>query len=168
MRTDDLTSGLFGGPRVYTIDELADRAGVSVDGLGVTYQVPLALALGQSMARMADWRASLLRDIAASSTVPGSEEMRNEVAEVALALLPNWERLQRHVWRRHMLLALEHVMSDEETPPNEDPLVVGFADIVGFSSISSGLTPERMTKFVEEFTESCSFIVVGGGGWQAG
>lgn len=103
----------------------------------------VARAMGQSMARMAEWQADIVHDFVENSNGRITEE-----AAVQILLAPI-ERLQNIVWRRHLLDA-DARRSGNKTGET-DTLAVGFADVVGFTSLSRGLSREQLSSFLESF-----------------
>jgi adenylate cyclase len=151
--------------------------------LAIPLELPSARALGQSMNRMTDWQADLLDRIARSELIPAEEasrpvlddvdgrgepalpaaELRRQIERTVESLMPVWERLQQHVWRRHLLAATERALTHGRTGPTR-PVVVGFADIADFTSTSRGLTDERLADYIETFESTASLTVTDHGG----
>jgi adenylate cyclase len=134
----------------------------------VNLQLPVARAVGQSMARMTEWQADLLRELstAGRASTPGHHEYRGDRAVEATfaVLLPTWERLQQHVWHRHLLAAIERLVSQPGHTSSEAPTVIGFADIADYTSTSRGLTPAKLEDYIENFTADASLIITDRGG----
>jgi adenylate cyclase len=149
------------------VDALRIAAGLSDSGLSL--ELPLARALGQSMARMSEWQADQLREL--SLTGPGHSQRNPSSTERSIegnfaVLLPTWERLQQHVWRRHLLASIDRL--GPHSGPTHDgatsSMVVGFADIAEFTSTSRGLTETRLAEYIENFEAASSLIVTDRGG----
>ncbi|GAA5168222.1 adenylate/guanylate cyclase domain-containing protein [Pseudonocardia eucalypti] len=144
-----------------TVTELHD-AGLA------DHQTELALvrSMGQAMARLTEWQVGLMREmVIARAPDPTDGDAINEAGLAAAAeLLPRVERLQQYVWRRHLLTASERVLSIGADRAEEVPLAVGFADIVGFTSLSRGLAEPDLAEFLEAFESSASAVVTDRGG----
>jgi adenylate cyclase len=79
---------------------------------------------------------------------------------MASALLPVIERLQSYVWRRHLAAAANRVLL---APPGEESaatMTVGFADIVGYTSVARHSGIEGLADLLETFEEDTSEAVV--------
>lgn len=117
-------------------------------------------SLGRTFARLADWQvrvllATLQNDVGGDGDPP---------LDVLSEVVPMVEQVQGYVWRRHLLatasrIALRDVQSDESRP-----LVVGFVDIVGYTSRSRQMSPRALGAMVEGFERTVSDLVVGHGG----
>ncbi|GAB16977.1 putative adenylate cyclase [Gordonia effusa NBRC 100432] len=112
-------------------------------------QIAAARSIGQAMSRLADWQADQLLDFDRDPNVPWSiEDMSKAISQI-----------QRLVWRRHLLLALQRNVA--YSPDVLDwEVVVGFADLVGFTSLSRriGVTEleELLTAFEARVSEEVS------------
>jgi adenylate cyclase len=127
--------------------------------------VRFARAMGQTMARLADWQTSILstllfKDGDGSAASP----LMNHVKE----LLPDVERLLLHIWRRQLAASTARtlaVMSNgDDVVPNYYPLIVGFADLVSFTTLSRELDEVELAEVVEGFEATAADIVASGGG----
>lgn len=153
------------------IKGLADGGFSSVDN-----SVQVTRVLGQSMARLADALVSSADAAARSSASPawakeeGDDDLllAQAVALFSELVLPNMEQLILYAWRRHIQaaarrhVALRRAGTDEET--RLPRLVVGFADMVGFTALSSQLSAEALVQVVDRFEDLAHTTVVDGGG----
>ncbi|WP_370247728.1 adenylate/guanylate cyclase domain-containing protein [Nocardioides sp.] len=121
--------------------------------------VALTRALGQTMARLADWEASaLVHRVEELEQASGGTRM--ETAQDLLdGLGANFEQLLIYAWRRHLAAAVTRIMAVGEADPNTVPLTVGFADIVSFTALSNELSRERIGDLVELFESRCADVV---------
>ncbi|MFW0794278.1 adenylate/guanylate cyclase domain-containing protein [Gordonia sp. CPCC 205515] len=110
-------------------------------------QVATARAIGQTMARLADWQADQIREFDQHPDVPWSiEQMSKALGQV-----------QSLIWRRHLAAELDqHV--ERETDERLD-LVVGFVDIVGYTSLSRRIALDDLERLLESFEERVFEIV---------
>jgi adenylate cyclase len=126
-------------------------------------ELALARAIGQTMSRLTEWQVELLRELTdtGESTDSGESHGAGAVSGLAsaAALVPTVERLQLYVWRRHLLAATERLLSSATQAGERASMAVGFADIVGFTSLSRGLTEVRLAEFLDEFEASASEVV---------
>jgi adenylate cyclase len=123
-------------------------------------EVPHARAMGQTLSRLADWQT---REIVARVDELAPElsdaDRTDGAAEMAVALLPVVERLQSYVWRRHLAAAADRILAS----PGElsaTAVVVGFADIVGYTSLARQYDTAELEALLEAFEEDTSETVV--------
>ncbi|WP_304451838.1 adenylate/guanylate cyclase domain-containing protein [Nocardiopsis sp. YSL2] len=127
--------------------------------------VRFARAMGQTMARLADWQTSILSTlIFKDGDTSAASPLMNHVKE----LLPDVERLLLHIWRRQLAASTARtlaVMSNgDDVVPNYYPLIVGFADLVSFTTLSRELDEVELAEVVEGFEATAADIVASGGG----
>jgi adenylate cyclase len=127
------------------------------DGLVATGVVPLAeeasaaRALSQPLSRLADWQAQeVLARAADLETAP------EDLGELAGSLLPVVERLQSYVWRRHLAAATGRALSVNRGELSVQRSVVGFADIVGFTTITRHSDVDELSALLEAFEKDAS------------
>ena len=132
--------------------------------------VTLTRAVGQTMARLADWEVATLvhrvQEIEAGDNATGSR------ARAGLELIDEmnepFERLLIYVWRRHLAAAVARVealgsdgLGAADADLRTTQMTIGFADIVGFTELSNELTQSRLGDLVELFESRCSDVVAG-------
>jgi adenylate cyclase len=118
-------------------------------------ELTLVRSMGRSFARLAEWEISEL----ASAAMSGSMMTDQARLEALIAnLVPMIEDIQNYVWRRHIANAAGRMLL---TPGGEDgvQLAVGFADIVGFTRRSRGLSTEELSHLVEVFEGTAASLV---------
>ncbi|MFB8209017.1 adenylate cyclase regulatory domain-containing protein [Streptomyces sp. NPDC056010] len=159
--------------RVFTdADVEALRAGERLIAAGLITEHSEALmarALGHHLSRLADWQVDTLRDWMgqAGNTAPGREALLAHMA----ALLPEIERLQRYVWRRHLVAHAGHLLTEER----EDGSVagdgahvreraVGFTDMVGYTRMTRGLDGAELVGVLDRFETMTGDVVAEGRG----
>ncbi|EGD54848.1 adenylate/guanylate cyclase domain-containing protein [Gordonia neofelifaecis] len=133
----------------------ADLAALSVfagndQAMDSTAQLAAARAIGQATARLAQWQAEEITRLAADPNVEATTEQMVE----ALA------RVQDMVWRRHLAAGLTDAGRDSE----HTEVVVGFADIVGYTSMSRRLGMTELESLLETFESAAHAIITGHGG----
>ncbi len=130
----------------------------------VTYG--MTRVIGSSMARI----ASALVDAVSAHMEPSSVLTDDEVAEVlepvaseAGGFLPMFPAVLEQVWRRHLQDAARRrlLRGDAEDGPG---LVVGFADLVGFTALAQQVSDEELAAVVDQFERLAYDVVVAGGG----
>ncbi len=147
--------------RLFTDDDLAALrllAG-SVGAIPDDQQVATARAIGQTMARLADWQADMLVEL----TGAGVGELPDLVESIAT--------IQADVWRRHLQLALARgSVTDDEAAESQrlagvrTTEVVGFADIVGFTSLSRRIDMGELEMLLEAFEARAHEVITAHGG----
>ncbi|GAB6983692.1 adenylate/guanylate cyclase domain-containing protein [Nocardioides pyridinolyticus] len=125
--------------------------------------VNLTRAVGQTMARLADWEvATLLHRV---EQLAEDDESGGGRTGSAMSLIEDlqepFEDLLVYVWRRHLAAAVARVeaLRANEEDLNTVQLTVGFADIVSFTALSNRLSEERIGDLVELFESRCADVV---------
>ncbi|MVU76865.1 adenylate/guanylate cyclase domain-containing protein [Nocardia sp. ET3-3] len=177
---------LLGGPRRYTRTQVAELSGVPVErarklwvalgfpaaasdddvaftdadiaavraftaldpiaGAGEPSQIAAARTLGQAMARLAEWQADLIRPNRAAT---------DHTIEVLTGL-------QEYAWRRHLAAALGRSTESDGTTRQ---LLVGFADMVGYTRLSRHLDLDELTDLLDAFETTTTEAITDHGGW---
>ncbi len=133
----------------------------------VDTSLQFARVIGSSMARIAE--AEVSPTVRGMGLAPGSGdtvEAADRFAQLADHSLPAIARLLEFVWRRHVQAAVRRAMSlrsrsDSGALPI---LAVGFADMVGFTTLSQQLSEEELAAVVARFEEVAHDTVTAGGG----
>ncbi len=143
---------------VSLLDELVDSEVIDLDTA-----VMLTRALGQTMARLADWEVgTLLHRI---EEVERSEQATGSRTTTAVRLVeelnPAFEQLLVYGWRRHLAAAAARIeaLGAGEEDLHTTQLTVGFADIVAFTALSNEVSRERIGELVELFETRCADVV---------
>ncbi|MET8423129.1 adenylate/guanylate cyclase domain-containing protein [Nocardia sp. NPDC004860] len=124
-------------------------------------QIAAARTLGQAMARLAEWQADLItREIGGRIAAgAGRPEAGREATEQAIAVLAE---LQDYAWQRHMAAALTRSLASGGATRH---LLVGFADMVGYTRLSRHLDPDELTELLETFESATTEVITAHGGW---
>ena len=132
----------------------------------VTYG--MTRVIGSSMARIASAlvdavsaRAEALRADRRGRASP--PRCSSRVASQADGFLPMFPAVLEQVWRRHLQAAARRrlLRGDAEDGPG---LIVGFADLVGFTALAQQVTDEELAEVVDQFEHLAYDVVVAGGG----
>jgi adenylate cyclase len=125
----------------------------------------VARAMAQSLSRLAEWQVGMLvRVIEAQRGTVTAEGSR----EIAAAVLPGLEELQTYVWRRHLAAAVRRMRLS--APPDRTvdagtwPLVVGFADMVGFTRATRRRSTAELGEMIERFGSTTTEVIADGHG----
>lgn len=139
------------------VEALRMLAGLQATGVSdERTQLSLARLLSRAMARLAESQVDRLAalGVVGADGAP-AEPIGADAAEPVLAVI---EKLQSYVWRRHLAAASDRLRSG--APHGETSVqAVGFADVVGFTSISRGLDADQLAEFVEAFESTTSAVV---------
>jgi adenylate cyclase len=114
--------------------------------------IPLTRVIGSSMARIAEAEVE-------SSPMMHQEEASDEVAElyvlVADSILPDMGRLLEYAWRRHLQAALRQagLRRPRTSETGAVDLAIGFADLVGYTSLSQQLSEGALAELVGHFED---------------
>ena len=110
--------------------------------------------VGSSIARVANAQVEAAVELAHNGSPSGSRRSAR-----LLELLPE---VLEYSWRRHLQAAARRRLMRD--PTGDDTLVVGFADLVGFTSLSQQLDGAELAKVVRRFEEVAYGVVTEGGG----
>jgi adenylate cyclase len=142
----------------------------------------LALGMTRAFARTADrlavWQTQLVAESLAS---PFSEELEGsdsrsvpepqvaaEAAELLASLCTQIEPLLVYVWRRHLTNAIARMLADADPAVHSDPSapirVVGFADLVSFTSFVRRMSERQLARVVQRFELLASDVITEHGG----
>lgn len=140
-----------------------ERAKVLMDEDGITPAELLHLTrtLGLGAARMADavvgfWTDRLLAG-------PTSGDNSNKLVPDAKRV-EDLELVVAYLLRRHVLDAISRRIGDASSGESGNTVAVGFADLVGFTSLSEQLSDTETAELIERFERVATDIVVGGDG----
>ncbi len=143
---------------VSTLTSLVDSRLIDVD-----MAVNLTRAVGQTMARLADWEvATLVHRVEELETGDEATGTRTGSAmRMVREMNPPFEQLVLYAWRRHLAAAVSRLealgASDEDL--HTVGVTVGFADIVGFTALSNQIGQAKIGDLVEVFESRCADVV---------
>ncbi len=143
---------------VSTLTGIVDTGAIDFD-----MAVMLTRAVGQTMARLADWEVATLATRV--EELERGEEATGSRAASALRLLDEvntpFEELLIYAWRRHHAAAVARIqaLGASEADLHTTQVTVGFADIVGFTALSNEVSRSRLGEIVEKFESRCADVV---------
>jgi adenylate cyclase len=148
------------------VDAVSTLTGI-VAGGGIDFDtsVMLTRALGQTMARLADWEVATLAQQV--EKIERSDRATGSRTGAAMRLIddlnPPFEHLVIYAWRRHLAAAVARIeaLGAQAEDLHTTQLTVGFADIVGFTALTNELSRERIGDIVEIFESRCADVVAG-------
>ncbi len=133
-------------------------------GAGITESV--ARTVGQAMSRLAEAQTQIVSEQLAADPELAElvqnhpQELVRQVSERFSHLLPELEWLIAYAWRRHMLAAVQRAVAGASRDLSSGTLVVGFCDIVGYTSAVRDMTSLDLSELVATFERVASDIVV--------
>jgi adenylate cyclase len=133
-------------------------------GAGITESV--ARTVGQAMSRLAEAQTQIVSEQLASDPELANlaqehpVEMVRQVGERFSHLLPELEWLIAYAWRRHMLAAVQRALAGAARDLSDQTCVIGFCDIVGYTSAVRDMTTDDLSKLVATFEQVASDIVI--------
>ena len=130
-------------------------------GIDERYVLALTRAMGQTMARLADWQVDIAVDRLQSEGRPLEASRARTRLE---SILPDLEALLVHAWRRHLLAAVGRVLDADQDGLAAVSLTVGFADVVDFTGLARRLDEDELGALVERFEGWASELVISLGG----
>nr|WP_082900082.1 adenylate/guanylate cyclase domain-containing protein [Rhodococcus phenolicus] len=135
-------------------------------------EVPAARSLGRSMSRLAEWQVSLLNshlldrlDAAYAGTDPTDAEVDAFVGSLLHDVLQMVEQTQMFVWRRHLVATTQRNIVRAGGEPASRDLVVGFADMVGYTRLTRRIEADELSDLLEEFESAVATVIAQRHGW---
>ena len=125
--------------------------------------VRLTRAVGQTMAKLADWQVATLS--ARVEQLEAGDEATGSRIGSALRLTEQvgipFEKLLVYSWRRHLAAAVARVeaLGAKDSDLHTTQVTVGFADLVSFTALSNEMTEDRIGNMVEIFESRCADVV---------
>jgi adenylate cyclase len=122
-------------------------------------QLATTRAMGQTLSRLAEWQVSVL-----TRALSDMDSLEPEVAtEAARELVPVLEGLIGYVWRRHLAAAAARALANPEDVVARG-MVVGFADLVGYTSLTRHADEDELARVVGGFESIASDVIAEQGG----
>jgi adenylate cyclase len=142
------------------VSSLLDRGLTDAD---LTLQ--MARVIGQSMSRVAAAQITVMVERwAERSEVEIADEPFAERSELLLQVMPG---VLEYVWRRHLEVEARRRLAQLEGAEDDEgsaTLVVGFADLVGFTALSQQIPEEELAQVVGRFEAVAADVVSAHGG----
>lgn len=122
--------------------------------------VQMARVIGSSLSRVANAQIDAFDQAVAKDRASGEHASPMEMG----ALLPTTPQVMDYVWRRHLKAATERRMVRSAAGEANDRLVVGFADLVGFTAMSQQISAQELAAVVDRFETVAYETIAGHGG----
>lgn len=120
-------------------------------------KLSMTRAMGQSLARLAEWQVAAITDLLAAEGESGNALVAAE------ELVPVMEGLIGYVWRRQLAATAGRVLANPDEVVTRT-MAVGFADMVGFTSLTRHVDEDDLAGLVERFEAMASDVVAELGG----
>ncbi|CRK58984.1 Adenylate cyclase [Alloactinosynnema sp. L-07] len=119
--------------------------------------IATARMLGQHLSRLAEWQVDILRDVLIANPELAADE--RQLGRFIERLVPALERIQNHAWRRHLTAYAGRALatSGEELVSRNE--VVGFADMVGFTTFTRRSNEAQLVSVVDKFDSLTAGVV---------
>ena len=117
----------------------------------------IARMLGQHMSRLAESQVEMLRGILLANPELAADE--RQLIRFVERVVPDLERLQNHAWRRHLAAYTGRVLMTPDDDQEADSQVVGFADMVGFTTLTRRSTEAELVTVVDRFDALTAEVV---------
>jgi adenylate cyclase len=156
---------LFSDTDLGNLAAVADLMHSGIVSPEVTYG--MTRVIGSSMARVASALVDAVSAGTDESLTSGSSDDASEVLEPiasqAGGFLPLFPAVLEQVWRRHLQAAARRRLLRGDSD-GAAGLVVGFADLVGFTALAQQVSDEELAEVVDQFERLAYDVVVAGGG----
>ncbi|WP_419995762.1 adenylate/guanylate cyclase domain-containing protein [Streptomyces boninensis] len=125
-------------------------------------EMMMARQLGHHLSRLAEWQVVTIWSWLERQ--PGLQADDEEFAKLVELLLPELERLQNHVWRRHLAAYAGRALAAPDEPAAASRLAVGFTDMVGYTRMTRGLSEDQLSHILDLFESAAGDVVADHGG----
>lgn len=128
-------------------------------------RLAITRVVGRALSRLASLQGQLLLELA--TTQPEVLSSEESIVELVGRIVPVMEHIQAFVWRRQLVAYFSRIASHaatEVTGPAVAPIVVGFADMAGFTSLTRRASETEFRELLETFEASATDVVGAGGG----
>ena len=116
--------------------------------------------MGQSLSRLAEWQVDTITQVLDRPDALLAEE----ATAAARELVPVMEGLIGYVWRRHLAATAGRVFASERADVTAGSMVVGFADLVGFTTLTRHVDEDELAGLIDRFEGLAADVVAGSGG----
>jgi len=112
-------------------------------------EVSVTRALGQHLSRLAEWQVEMLWALIVEQPELGRNE--RQIARLVDRLLPELERVQNFVWRRHLAAYAGRALAAPDEHLETRTEVVGFVDMVGYTRLTRQIDEEELSRVLDAF-----------------
>ena len=122
---------------------------VSAGIITAELETAVARSLAQTMSRLAEWQVGIFKSVLGQTF---TEDVQT-TADFAQAVMPVMEELQGYVWRRHLASIAAREIGEADSSGDERTLVVGFADIVGYTRLVRDFSELELARLIDDFED---------------
>jgi adenylate cyclase len=112
-------------------------------------EVSVTRALGQHLSRLAEWQVHMLFTLITENQELGRSE--RQITRLVERLLPELERVQNFVWRRHLAAYAGRALAAPEDNAEAPAQVVGFVDMVGYTRLTRRIDESELSAVLDRF-----------------
>jgi adenylate cyclase len=123
----------------------------------VSAQNSIARVLGQHVSRIAEMEMHVLRELIAAQPELLADE--RGFARFVDQLIPDLERLHTFTWRRQLAAYAGRALAAPEEDLSTTNQVVGFADMVGYTSLTRRSSEDELAHVLEQFETTATKAV---------
>ncbi|MTD52655.1 adenylate/guanylate cyclase domain-containing protein [Amycolatopsis pithecellobii] len=137
---------------VRTADQL-----ISSGLLDARLEPAVTRALGQHLSRLAEWQVHMLWTL-----IRENDELRRDDKQVELlvkGLVPELQRVQNFVWRRHLTAFAGRALTSTEENPDARTEVAGFVDMVGYTRLTRRIGEAQLSAILDRFEALATEVV---------
>ncbi|MGU3436137.1 adenylate/guanylate cyclase domain-containing protein [Actinomycetes bacterium M1A6_2h] len=132
-------------------------------------EVAIARTLGQSMSRLAEWQIGVVNNYVVTQlqqmpSPTDADSVRKDARDLAARTVPTIEALQNYAWRRHLAAVAGRALATDSEGEPSTVRCVGFADMVGYTSLTRRLGVDELTSLLEEFESVTTDTIARGRG----
>jgi adenylate cyclase len=126
---------------------------VSADIVRPELETAMTRAVGQSMSRLAEWDVAIVKSVLGQAFSTDVETTAQFVQEVT----PVMAQILEYVWRRHLAATVDREL--DTAAGDERTLVIGFADIVGYTRLIRSFSQIALDGLLEEFEDIANAVI---------
>lgn len=112
-------------------------------------EAPVARTLGLHLSQLAEWQVRMLWTLITENEDVGQDD--SQVVALVERLLPELERVQNFVWRRHLAAFAGRALASPEEDLQARTETVGFVDMVGYTRLTRRLDEGELSAVLEGF-----------------
>lgn len=120
-------------------------------------EVSVTRALGQHLSRLAEWQVDMLWELIREQPELGRSE--RQVTRLVDRLLPELERVQNFVWRRHLAAYAGRAFAAAGDNVEARTEVVGFVDMVGYTRLTRQIGEDELSRVLDAFETLATEVI---------
>ncbi|MEU3625798.1 adenylate/guanylate cyclase domain-containing protein [Amycolatopsis coloradensis] len=113
--------------------------------------------LGQHLSRLAEWQVHMLWTMITENKDIGTSE--RQIARLVDRLLPELEKVQNFVWRRHLAAYAGRAFASPDEDLEARTEVVGFVDMVGYTRLTRQIGEDELSAVLDRFESVATEVV---------